>query len=215
MALAALGALTSAGASAQPNPHVEISVPQFAPPDPPTGPQVRGIDVLANGTIRDLMRSGFPARLHYHVELWTASGVFNTVEDSRDWDIIARYDPLTKHFRAARINPENAPDRVDMLGDFDRAQALDSTLAFPYAVPLIPRDHGRRYYYVVALDVDVVSLSDLDEVERWLRGELRPAVRGQRNPGGVVGRGIRTLFLRIIGAEKRHYEARTKIFKSG
>ncbi|HZS61054.1 MAG TPA: hypothetical protein VFA43_17395 [Gemmatimonadaceae bacterium] len=176
---------------------------------------MRGIDVLANGTIRDLMRSGFPARLHYHVELWTASGVFNTVEDSRDWDIIARYDPLTKHFRAARINPENAPDRVDMLGDFDRAQALDSTLAFPYAVPLLPRDHGRRYYYVVALDVDVVSLSDLDEVERWLRGELRPAVRGQRNPSGVVGRGIRTLFLRIIGAEKRHYEARTKIFRSG
>jgi hypothetical protein len=176
---------------------------------------VRGVDVLANGTIRDLMRSGFPARLHYHVELWTASGVFNTLESALDWDIVARYDPLTRHFRAARINPENTPERVQILGDFDRAGGLDSTVADPYLVPLIPREHGRRYYYVVALDVDVVSLSDLDEVERWLRGELRPAVRGQRNPGGVVGRGIRTLFLRIIGAEKRHYEAHTKTFRWG
>ena len=211
-----LGALWAAGAGAQSNPHVEIGVPRaVAPPDPPAGPEVRGVDVLANGTIRDLMRSGFPARLHYHVELWTASGVFNNLESSRDWDVVARYDPLTKHFRAARINPESTPDRVDILGDFDRSTALDSTIAEPYVVPLVPREHSRRYYYVVALDVDVVSLSDLDEVERWLRGELRPAVRGQRNPGGVVGRGIRTLFLRIIGAEKRPYEARTKYFRSG
>jgi hypothetical protein len=210
-----LGALSGGSIRAQTNPHVEIGVPQATPPDPPAGPPVRGIDVLNNGTIRDLMRSGFPARLHYHVELWTASGVFNNLESVRDWDIVARYDPLTKHFRAARINPENTAERVEILGDFDRAAALDSTLAYPYIVPLVPREHGRRYYYVVALDVDVVSLSDLDEVERWLRGELRPAVRGQRNPGGVVGRGIRTLFLRIIGAEKRHYEARTKIFRSG
>jgi hypothetical protein len=209
------GALVAAGAGAQSVPRVEIAVPPLAPPDPPSGPRVRGVDVLANGTIRDLLRSGFPARLHYHVELWTASGVFNNLESARDWDVIARYDPLTKHFRAARVNPENAPERVEMLGDFDHATALDSALGDPYVVPLIPREHSRRYYYVVALDVDVVSLSDLDEVERWLRGELRPAVRGQRNPGGVVGRGIRTLFLRIIGAEKRHYESRTKIFRSG
>jgi hypothetical protein len=202
-------------AFAQVSPRVEITVPPVSPPDPPSGPTVRGVDVLANGTIRDLMRSGFPARLHYHVELWSASGVFNTEESSRDWDVIARYDPLTKHYRAARINPENTADRVQILGDFDRAQALDSTIADPYVVPLIPRDRGHRYYYQVTLDVDVISLSDLDEVERWLRGELRPAVRGQRNPTGVVGRGIRTLFLRIIGAEKRHYENRTKVFRAG
>lgn len=213
----AVGMVWALTASAQTNPHVEVSVPAptASPNDPPIGPDVRGIDVLANGTIRDLMRSGFPARLHYHVELWSTGGVFETVESSRDWDVVARYDPLTKHYRAARINPENTPDRVEILGDFDRAAALDSTIDAPYVVPLIPKDRGRRYYYQVALDVDVISLSDLDEVERWLRGELRPAVRGQRNPTGVVGRGIRTLFLRIIGAEKRHYEARSKIFRAG
>jgi hypothetical protein len=208
-------ALWALGAEAQSVPHVEIAVPVATPPDPPAGPAIRGVDVLANGTIRDLMRSGFPARLHYHLELWTASGVFNTLESAREWDVIARYDPLSKHYRAARIVPEASADRVQVLGDFDRAAALDSTVADPYIAPLIPREHGRRYYYTVTLDIDVISLSDLDEVERWLRGELRPAVRGQRNPGGVVGRGLRTLFLRIIGAEKRHYEARTRIFRSG
>ncbi len=203
--LIVLGLAIAATAGAQPAPRIEIAPPQS------DGPTVRGVDVLNNGTVRDLMRSGFPARLHYHVEMWGASGIFNGLEGTRDWDVIARYDPLSHHYRAARI----VNDKVTVLGDFDRAAGLDSAIAAPYIVPLVPRDVGRRYYYQATLDVDVISLSDLDEVERWLRGELRPAVRGQRNPGGVVGRGIRTLFLRIIGAEKRHYEARTRIFRSG
>jgi len=43
-----------------------------------------------------------------------------------------------------------------------------------------------------------MSLSDLDEVERWLRGELRPAVRGQRNPGTAIGRGLRVEPIRVM-----------------
>ena len=61
---------------------------------------------------------------------------------------------------------------------------------------------------------EMLSLNDLDEVERWLRGELSPAVRGQRNPGGVLGRGLRTLFVRLLGAERRHYEVRSKTFRA-
>jgi hypothetical protein len=55
-------------------------------------------------------------------------------------------------------------------------------------------------------------VSDLDEVERWLRGELRPAVRGQRNPGTAVTRGVRTVVAKLLGAEKRHYEERSGKF---
>ena len=60
----------------------------------------------------------------------------------------------------------------------------------------------------------MLSLSDLDEVERWLRGELRPAVQWKRNPAGVIGRGLRTLFVRMLGAERRHYEVRSKAFRA-
>ena len=69
-----------------------------------------------------------------------------------------------------------------------------------------------RYYYSVGLDVETLSMSDLDEVERWLRGELRPAVRGQRNPGTALTRGLRTLFVRLLGGEKRRYDVQSRTF---
>ena len=173
------------------------------------GPTVRAIDVLSDGQTRDLLRNGFPARLHYRLELWHQNGVFSAVDNTREWDVIVRYDPLTKRFRAARLTGDTAT----VLGDFPQFPALASAMATPFVVPLVPRRHGGRYFYNLVLDVEMLSLSDLDEVERWLRGELRPAVQGKRNPAGVVGRGLRTLFVRLLGAERRHYEVRSKEFK--
>jgi hypothetical protein len=70
----------------------------------------------------------------------------------------------------------------------------------------------RRVYYALALDVEMLSVNDLDEVERWLRGELRPAVRGQRNPGTALTRGLRALVVGLLGRENRHYEVRSRTF---
>jgi hypothetical protein len=202
---------------AQQDPRMTIVLPAPRPDtttpttDPPTGPAVAGPNVIANGQIRDLLRSGFPARLRFHLELWRKGGVFDELQGSADWQIVARYDPLTKRYRAARI----MDNLVTVLGDFDQPPQLDSAIARPYVVPLPPKDRRSRYYYTGTLDVEMISLGDLDEVERWLRGELSPAVRGQRNPGGVLGRGLRGAFLKLIGAEQRHYEARTKVFRAG
>jgi hypothetical protein len=213
MMLLMLAAPASVGAQHN-NPRLAIALPAAPPRDstgdpPAVGPGVAGPDVIANGQIRDLLRSGFPARLRFHVELWRKGGLFDEIQGSADWQIVARYDPLTKRYRAARI----MDNFVTVLGDFDRPQQLDSAIARPYIVPLPPKDRRSRYYYTGTLDVEMISLGDLDEVERWLRGELSPAVRGQRNPGGVLGRGLRGAFLKLIGAEQRHYEATTKVFK--
>ena len=54
-----------------------------------------------------------------------------------------------------------------------------------------------------------VELSDLDEVQRWLRGEARPAVQGRRSPGTALTRGLRTLVSRMLGGEVRRLEAKT------
>jgi hypothetical protein len=224
--LALLGA--AATAHAQRTPRLAIDLP--AAPDPPSptqaamggesgsvspttpaviGPAVREMDVLSDGQTRDLLRNGFPARLHFRLELWREGGVFNTLDATREWDVIIRYDPLRKRFRAARLQDDSAT----VLGDFEQFPALAAAVAAPYVVALVPRRRGGRYFYNAVLDVEMLSLSDLDEVERWLRGELRPAVRGQRNPAGVIGRGLRTLFVRLLGAERRHYEVKSKEFR--
>jgi hypothetical protein len=218
----ALAATTATTAVSQGTPRLAIDLPALAADPAPgqpaatpgdtrgPGPAIRSLDILADGQTRDLLRNGFPARLHFRVELWHAGGLFNALDGTREWDVIARYDPLDKQYRAARLVDQN----VTVLGDFPQFPALAAALAAPYTVPLVPGRGGGKYYYNAVVDVEMLSLNDLDEVERWLRGELSPAVRGQRNPGGVLGRGLRTLFVRLLGAERRHYEVRSKTFKA-
>jgi hypothetical protein len=68
-------------------------------------------------------------------------------------------------------------------------------------------------YYNVILTLEMVSVGDLDELQRWVNGDLRPAVRGQRNPGTALSRGARTLLSRLLGGERRTLESRSRTFR--
>jgi hypothetical protein len=46
----------------------------------------------------------------------------------------------------------------------------------------------------------------MDQLERWLRG-----VRGS-TAASAVGSGVRTLMLRMLGGENRHYDRRSPTF---
>ena len=39
-------------------------------------PEVSAVNVLNDRSLDELLHSGFPARLHYRLELWTAGGRF-------------------------------------------------------------------------------------------------------------------------------------------
>ena len=177
----------------------------------PRGPVVRTSNVIADGELRTLLQNGFPARLHYRADLWSRSGWFDDVESSVEWDVFVRYEPLTKTYRVSR----HLGDRVETIGRFERYEDAQAAIARPYLAPLPARRARARQYYNVVLEVEVLSMSDLDELERWLRGELRPAVRGKRNPGTALGRGLSTLATRLLGGETRRYEQRTETFRVG
>ena len=89
----------------------------------------------------------------------------------------------------------------------------DAAVGASFPAPISPPRRGRRSYYTLTLDIETLSLTELDEVEQWLRGEVKPAVRGKKNPGTAVGRGMRTVMVRLIGGEKRRYETRTGTFR--
>lgn len=172
-------------------------------------PYVQSVGVLADARARELLQSGFPARLRFRLELWARRGWFDRVASSTEWDVIVRFSPLDASYTAARL----VGDRVTPLGTFRRIEDVEEALAAPFQPPLsAPRGRG-RYYYTASLDVQILSASDLDEVERWLRGELRPAVRGERNPGTALGRGVGTLMTRLLGGASRRYEGRTGTFR--
>ena len=49
----------------------------------------------------------------------------------------------------------------------------------------------------------------MDQLERWLRG-----VRGG-SAASALGSGVRTLMLRMLGGEKRHYDGKSVSFVPG
>lgn len=172
------------------------------------GPAFAPRSVLATRELRDLLRNGFPARLHFRCELWRNDPLNNTLNAAVEWDMLVRFDQLNKKFEVYRV----AGDRANRLGRFDTAEEAEALLERPYRITAPPMARGASYYYDASLDIEVLSLTDLEEVERWLRGEVRPALRGDRNPGTAVTRTVRTFFVRLLGGERRHYQTQTRPF---
>jgi len=172
-------------------------------------PAVSSAGLLSDASMRDLLANGFPARLHYRLERWASGRWFDDLKAAFEWDVILKYDVLGKKYQVVRVVNKKA----EALGEFPVAGDAETAVEAPYKVAIqLPRK-GERGYYNLLLDVETLSLSDLDEVQRWLRGELKPAVSGKKNPGTALGRGVRTLVVRLLGGEKRHYEARTGTFR--
>ena len=57
--------------------------------------------------------------------------------------------------------------------------------------------------------MQTLTESDLDALQQWLRGPTAP---GRGNPITALRSGIGTLFSRILGGDKRHYESRSELF---
>ena len=174
-----------------------------------TAPSISSSGLLADASMRDLLSNGFPARLHYRLERWVSGRWFDDLKAASEWDVVLKYDVLGKKYQLVRVVGNN----VELLGEFATVDDAETATEAPYRPTISLPKKGQRGYYNLLLDVETLSLSDLDEVERWLRGELKPAVSGKKNPGTAIGRGVRTLVVRLLGGEKRHYEAKTGTFR--
>jgi hypothetical protein len=194
-------------ASQTTRPAVEITLPPSGQRDK-APPSVSSENVLADRRLQDLLHNGFPARLHFRVELWSTSGWFDDLEGQAEWDVVVRYVPLDRRYEVTRIDG----DRRTRIGVFDSFKDVEAAVARPVRPPLQAPTVQKRFYYVLVLDVESLSVKDLDEVAFWLEGELAPAVRGKKNPGTAVTRGVRTFLARLLGSQSRHYEARTISF---
>jgi hypothetical protein len=87
-----------------------------------------------------------------------------------------------------------------------------SDLQRPLQVPVPARPLRDRQYYKAVLEVESLAHTDLDELGRWLRSEMQPAVRGDGKPGTALGRGIRRILVRLLGAERRILQTRSRTF---
>lgn len=184
-------------------PRIELRLPSGN-----QGLQVAVRGVLSDSRFDELMRNGFPTRLHVRAELWTIGRWFDELVDRREWDIIVSYDVLDRTYEVLRITTE----RTVSLGVYARLADARAAAELAHAPAIASPVSGRKNYYNVQVDVQTIAMSDLDEVQRWLRGEASPAVQGRRNPGTALTRGVRTLISRLLGGEVRHLEERSPVF---
>ena len=174
-----------------------------APPIAMAGtPTVTTTNLFGDADMRDLVRSGFPASLRFRLELWRVGGLFNDLEGQREWELIVQYDPTAQRYRVV----QRQAGRLDDLGSFATLSTAQAVLERPTRILLAPEREGARYYYNLTLTVEALSVSDMDQLERWLRG-----VRGG-TAVSAVGSGMRTLMLRMLGGEKRVYDKRSVTF---
>ncbi len=201
----ALAAVTAGAIAAVPLGAQRIDVVLPGRPGAGEGPAIATSRVLADDEVRELLRSGFPARLHFRAELWRDER-FNNVRDAAiEWDIVVRYDPLERKYDTYRI----VGDRAVRTGRFDAPAEMEAFVDRPYRIAAPPMRRGARYYYEAQVELEVLSVRDLDEVERWLRG-----TPGDRSAAGSVGRTMRGLVARLLGGERRRYETRSGAFRA-
>jgi len=187
-------------AFAQARPEIDIRV---APTAYPPVVAVRG--VLTEQPFDELLRSGFPARLHVRAELWTIGRWFDDVLARAEWDIVVRFDAIDRTYDVARF----VAGRLTSLGSYVRFADARAASELPYLPALATPPRGKKSYVAVQAELQTLDVSDLDELERWLRGEASPAVRGKRNPGTALTRGVRSLASRLLGGEVRRLEAKS------
>ncbi len=165
-------------------------------------PVVRVHNVLRDRDLRDALASGLPIRLHLRVELWRRD-VLDHLEGAQEISLAVLRSALDEGYvledgRVQRTLPTLA--------------AAEAALRVAFAPTLHPR-RGGEFYYLATLDVETLSLSDLDELRRWLRGEARSAA-GERSGGGrTLERGVRRVFTRILGLPARQWRARSPAFE--
>jgi hypothetical protein len=166
--------------------------------------RVQATHLLDDGRFVDLMRSGFPLRLHFRLELWRVrSSWFDRYITGVEWDAVARHDPLAEEFILIRTG-----GRVTR---YNTTEDLAAALAVPYRVTIDPRGNG-RFYLVGRLEVTTLNDTDLEELTRWLRGDVTPAVSGRQSFGDALAHGAQRALVRIAGLPTLTLEGRSENF---
>jgi hypothetical protein len=166
---------------------------------------VRPVDIFADSALVRPLLSGLPLRFHFQLELWHDKFFADALVERTSWSLILYQEPLSGEFNLRRSWDIG---RDEWYSDLESVtQVLESWYRSPFAGPA---PGSGSYYYEARLEIEILSLGDLDELEDWLRGD----VVGERSGvGSAFTRGLKRLFIRLIGLSARKLGARTDVFR--
>jgi hypothetical protein len=206
-----LGLGAAAGPAAAQGPQAVRLTVRLAPDSTPAGsraPVVRSENLLGDGRWLSALRSGLPVRLHYRVEVWRSRGSwFDAFERQAAWDVVLRHEPLLDQYTMLTLVGDRVQERR-----YATLDALSAALAFAYQVSVRPAAAG-RYYYTASMEISTLSDSDLDELQRFLEGDLGEVAQGEDGVGDALGRGATRFLLRLAGLPSLRLEVRSTTFQ--
>ena len=165
-------------------------------------PYVRAQNLLADGMFLGAVKNGFAVRFAYRLSLWRSATLFDHLVREATWEAVLVQNPVENRWEL--LQPQS-PVRT-----FDDSTRLDSALAVAYTVDgLLPPERSGRYYYVATLEVESLTASELEDVQRWLRGDVERAITGRGDVSNALTRGARMLLIKLSGLPRRSFEART------
>ena len=171
-------------------------------------PVVRSENLLGDGRWLSALRSGLPVRLHYRIEVWRSrGGWFDAFERQAEWDVVLRHEPLLDQYTVLTLVGGRARERR-----YATLDALSAALAFAYQVNVRPPQTG-RYYYAASLEISTLSDSDLDELQRFIEGDVDDVAQGKEGVGDALGRGATRFLLRLAGLPSLRLEVRSTTFE--
>ncbi len=187
---------------------LRVTLAQDSSPRGARAPVVRSENLLGpESRWLSALRSGLPVRLHYRVEVWRSrDGWFDEFARQAEWDLVVRHEPLLDQYTLLTLVGQRRQERR-----YATLDALGAALAFAYQVNVRPEESG-GYYYAASLQVSTLSDSDLDELERFLAGDIGEAAQGSEGIGDAVGRGTTRFLLRLAGLPSLRLEARSPRF---
>ena len=161
--------------------------------------------ILEEAALAEALRSGLPVRMRFRTELWRDE-LLDDLVDGAEFVIVLRYEPIARRYEVFDSR------RGATTGFYSSYARMRAAVEISYAVGIRPRGRG-SYYYLASLEIETLALSDLDELEGWLRGELTPAVGGGGSILGAIGNGVKRVFIRVLGLPARRIEARSPPFR--
>jgi hypothetical protein len=150
-------------------------------------------DIFSDPELVDAVLSGLPLRIRIRVQLWK-DGFFDDQKDQSEWRASILFDPLTRLFRVQ--TSERTGEEVEVSSMEEAQEALQLALN----VPIRPRESG------------TLSLSDLEELQRWLKGELAPVVAGEGDVEGALAKGVRRVLVRMLGLPAKRWRVPSRKF---
>jgi hypothetical protein len=173
-----------------------------------SGPTLTITNAFADARSAELLENGFPARVSITAELWASRTLFDDFLGEATVERVVRYDVLSRTYRIGRVSG----DTVIEVARLSTLAEVRSEISRAFQVPL-PAPPGRRgLYYTAMVTIETFSSDDLAEVQRWLNGDVEPALRGQKNPASALTRGVLTLVSRLLGGDVKRERGRSIVF---